>query len=89
MSAILRIRRSPKAALTKPTRSGRSSCHVLPRPPVISLDCPGRLRTAHVLAIFGISHSTLYAKMKSKTFPRPDGKDGMVFWNTETIRALL
>lgn len=64
--------------------------HVLPRPPVIDINGPGRLRTAHVLALCGISHSTLYARIKSGEFPPPDGADGkMNYWNTQTIRDLL
>lgn len=70
--------------------SRRTSGHVLPRAPVISLNEAGRLRTAHVLALCSISHSTLYARMKAKTFPAPDGSDGRQnFWNTETIRCHL
>lgn len=90
MSSILRIRRvravndrAPKKRLS----------HVLPRSPVIDLSGPGRLRTAHVLALCGISHSTLYARLKKKGFPLPDGRDGgdsgMVYWNTVTIRNYL
>ncbi len=64
--------------------------HVVPRPPVINLDGPGRLRTAHVLALCGISHSTLYARLDDGTFPAPDGKDGSLnYWNTLTIKNYL
>lgn len=71
-----------------PTRSPRG--HVVPRSPLISLDGPGRLRTAHVLALCGISHSTLYTRLKAGTFPPADGKDGSLnYWKTETIRQYL
>lgn len=64
--------------------------HVAPAAPLISLDAPGRLRTANVLALCGISHSTLYARLKTGDFPQPDGKDGgLNYWRTETIRAYL
>jgi predicted DNA-binding transcriptional regulator AlpA len=67
----------------------RQRGHVLPSFPLIPLDGPGRLRTKHVLALCSISHSTLYSRQKSKTFPEPDGFDGRNFWNTETIRNFL
>lgn len=64
--------------------------HVAPVAPLISLDSPGRLRTANVLALCGISHSTLYARLKAGEFPLPDGKDGgLNYWRTETIRDYL
>lgn len=68
----------------------RRHCHVQPLPPTISLDMPGRLRTAHVLALCGIAHSTLYARIKADRFPPPDGRDGgCIFWRTSTIKAYL
>ena len=74
---------------TTPVRKQQRG-HVVPRPPVIDLNGPGRLRTAHVLALCGISHSTLYARMDAKTFPKPDGQDGgLNYWRTETIRKYL
>lgn len=64
--------------------------HVMPRSPIIDLYSPGRLRSAHVLALCGFSHSTLYSRMKAGTFPSPSGKDGKLnFWNTSTIRDYL
>jgi predicted DNA-binding transcriptional regulator AlpA len=64
--------------------------HVVPRSPLIDLNSPGRLRTAHVLALCGISHSTLYTRLKAGNFPPSDGKDGgLNYWNTETIRQYL
>lgn len=87
MSLNPRVRRSPRIAAAKP--KARLS-HVQPRQPVIDLNHPGRLRTAHVLALCGISHSTLYSRLKAEAFPRPDGKDGgLIYWNTHTIRAYL
>ena len=84
---IHRVRSVPSAKTSKPPRH---SSHVLPRAPVIDINGPGRLRTAHVLALSGISHSTLYARLKTGEFPPPDGKDGkMNYWNTTTIRSFL
>jgi predicted DNA-binding transcriptional regulator AlpA len=87
MPSSVRIRRSPRIDIAKPKAR---VTHVLPRQPVIDLNQPGRLRTAHVLALCGISHSTLYARKKVHAFPEPDGKDGgLNYWNTKTIRAYL
>lgn len=64
--------------------------HVLPRTPLIDINSPGRLRCAHILALCGFSHSTLYSRMKAGTFPAPDGRDGgLNFWRTDTIRSYL
>lgn len=68
----------------------KKSGHTRAVAPTISLDQPGRLRVAHVLALLSISHSTLYAGMRMHRYPRPDGFDGKLpFWNTETIRDFL
>lgn len=68
----------------------RKGSHVKPKPVLINLDQPGRLRTAHVLTLCGISDSTLYARIKTGAFPQADGKDGeRNYWNTSTIRAYL
>jgi hypothetical protein len=68
----------------------RQRGHVMPLAPIISLSDIGRLRTAHVLALCGISHSVLYTRQKIGTFPKSDGKDGPHnFWNTKTIREFL
>ena len=66
--------------------------------PVISLDQPGRLRMAHLMALFSCSHTTIYQRIKTGEFPQPDGHDwpdrpigkqGRPFWNTSTIRSQL
>ena len=68
----------------------RSRGHTQPSQPLIDLHGPGRLRVAHVLALFGISHSTLYARIRVGAFPGPDGHDGRIpFWKTATIREQL
>ena len=64
--------------------------HTCPKAPIISLDQPGRLRVANLMAVFGISHATLYAGLKTGRYPEPDGRDGKFpFWNTSTIRDFL
>ena len=86
-SRIIRVRRTHNAV--SPGRKQQRG-HVAPRTPVIDLNGPGRLRTAHVLALCGFSHSTLYARMNAEAFPKPDGKDGgLNYWNTATIRGYL
>lgn len=75
---------------TASTSKKQQRGHVLPHPPQIDLSQPGRLRTAHVLSLCAISHSSLYNRMKAGTFPRPDGIDGnRNYWRTDTIRAFL
>jgi predicted DNA-binding transcriptional regulator AlpA len=64
--------------------------HTRPRQPTISLEDTGRLRVANMLAILNISHSTLYAGLKSGRYPSPDGRDGSFpYWKTSTIREFL
>jgi hypothetical protein len=64
--------------------------HTRPRRLEIGLDQDGRVRVANLLAILNVSHSTLYAGLKSGRYPLPDGYDGsMPFWNTSTIRTIL
>ena len=68
----------------------KKSGHTLPRQPEISLDQPGRLRVSNLLALFNVSHSTLYAGMKTGRYPAPDGWDGnFPYWKTSTVRAVL
>lgn len=78
-------------------RKGRGR-PVMARAPIISLDQPGRLRMANLMAIFGCSHTTIYQRIKRGEFPKPDGydlphrpvgKQGRPYWNTATIRAHL
>lgn len=93
MSSMIRnrcVRVIPVVPSVASPLPAKRSCHVKPRNPVIDLNGPGRLRTAHVLALCGISHSTLYARLKSLSFPQPDGKDGgLNYWNTQTIKTYL
>ncbi len=73
----------------KPERS-HGSGHTKPRQPTIDIKGPGRLRVAHVMSLLGISHSTIYARMRAGALPQFDGRDGRIpYWRTETIRQLL
>lgn len=75
-------------AQPKPRAPSRG--HTRPRQPTIGLDQIGRLRVANMLAILNVSHSTLYAGLKSGRYPPPDGRDGgMPFWNTATVKKFL
>lgn len=67
-------------------------------PPQIPLDQPGRLRVANLMALFGISHQTLYVRLRGGHLPKPDGYDletshtgrrGRPYWFTGTIVKLL
>lgn len=69
----------------KPSRSG----HVRPKAPIISVDQPGRLGTAHVLALSRWSHSTLYARIKDKKFPPPQKDGRLCYWHTAQVREAL
>lgn len=82
------------ASCTHKTRSRA----VKAKAPVISLSQPGRLRMANLMAIFSCSHTTIYQRIKTGEFPKPDGydwpqrpvgKQGRPYWNTETIRNRL
>lgn len=78
--------------------SKKRSRAVKAKAPLISLDQPGRLRMANLMAIFSCSHTTIYQRIKTGEFPKPDGydwpnqptgKQGRPYWNTETIRMRL
>lgn len=72
------------------TAKPKSCGHTKAQPPIINLDQPGRLRVAHVMALLGVSHSTLYAGISSGRYPPPDGRDGKLpFWKTATVKAFL
>lgn len=85
------FRKSSKSQSVEETASKRkSSGHTRPRQPDISLDQTGRLRVANLMAIFNVSHTTLYAGISSGRYPKPDGRDGSFpYWMTSTIKAFL
>jgi hypothetical protein len=73
------------ATVFKAKRSG----HTKAKAPTISLDQPGRLRVAHLMALLSISHSSLYERLRTHVVPKPDGHDPRPYWKTETVRLLL
>lgn len=85
--AVTFVKKHQSTPSTTPS-AGRG--HTRAKAPEISLDQPGRLRVAHLLALFGISHATLYAGIQSGRYPKRDGLDGRLpYWKTETIREFL
>lgn len=88
---------SPHVAIELPNRKAQRRA-VKAKAPVISLDQPGRLRMANLMAVFNCSHTTIYQRIKTGEFPKPDGydwpsrpvgKQGRPYWNTATIRGRL
>lgn len=74
---------------SKSTQRNRRG-HTKPRAPVIGLDQPGRLRVAHLLALFSCSHATLYSRLRDGRYPKQDGYDGRFpYWNCATIKSFL
>lgn len=91
MSIAIR-KSSDTSALHTPAAPNRTKRpgHTRPRQPEISLEQTGRLRVSNLLAILNVSHSTLYAGVKSGRYPKPDGRDGSFpYWNTLTIKTYL
>jgi predicted DNA-binding transcriptional regulator AlpA len=61
-----------------------------PVAPLISINQPGRLRFANLMALLGVSHQTIYSRIARGEIPPPDGYDGKLpFWFCATIRPLL
>lgn len=88
--AIRKTSDTPTVHSPAAPNSTKRSGHTRPRKPEIGLEETGRLRVANLLAILNVSHSTLYAGVKSGRYPKPDGRDGSFpFWRTSTIRAFL
>jgi len=80
------VRKTDKSATADKKKCG----HTKSKAPNISLNQPGRLRVANLMALLGVSHSTLYAGISTGRYPPPSGRDGkMPFWSTEIIRQYL
>jgi predicted DNA-binding transcriptional regulator AlpA len=59
------------------------------QPPPIDIDRPGRLRVSDVTRLLRISRATLYNRVNSGIYPKPE-KDGyMTFWRSEAIRPFV
>jgi len=66
-----------------------SSGHTRVKLPRIPLDMPGRYTTGNILAVTGWSHSTLYNRIHSKSFPAPQKDGSLNYWDTATVRIAL
>lgn len=65
----------------------RGHAKALPRP---DLNQPGRVRVGHLMSLYGLSHSSIYAHLRKKLLPPPDGAiAGRPYWWPETIKADL
>jgi predicted DNA-binding transcriptional regulator AlpA len=78
--------KSPLESL-KPEPQSRSNMKLDPH--AIDLSKPGRLLTRDVLALSRWSHSTLYTRMDSGKFPKPEKDGGLNYWLTQVVRDAL
>lgn len=70
------------ASKARPSQRGHSKA--LPR---VDLNQPARLRVGHLMTLYGLSHSSIYAHLRKKLIPEPDGKIcGRSYWRSDTIR---
>ncbi|QMV75067.1 hypothetical protein HS961_20705 [Comamonas piscis] len=83
---IVKKTAAPTQAVT-PSQSKRTTGHAKPLPiDTSALLKPGRLKPGHLMTLFGISHSTLYARRATGLIPPPDLKEyGRPLWFTSTI----
>ncbi|MGF6905326.1 hypothetical protein [Paraburkholderia sp. GAS348] len=65
------------------TRNGNTRPLPLPFP---DLHQCGRLRTGHLLTVFGVSAPEFYKRQKGGLLPAPDGRDPRPYWEASTIR---
>jgi hypothetical protein len=81
---------TPPAESVKRKAGKRRSGNVKPIPPAISLDQPGRIRTANFQALLGgLSSPAFYQRMKKGLVPPHDGYDPRPYWKTETVKKFL
>jgi len=59
------------------------------KPPFSSIDGPGRQRVCNVMALFSVSHASVYRRIKDGRLPPPDGNDPRPYWLNETLRPYL
>lgn len=68
-------------------RPVRGHSRALPRP---DLDVLGRLYIGHLMTLYGLAHSTIYAHVRMGHIPPPDGYvAARPYWRTETIKSEL
>jgi hypothetical protein len=76
-----------KVGSEEPRKPQRGHAKALPRP---DLTVPGRCRVGHIRTIYDMSASSVYAHLKLKLLPQPDGYvAGRPYWRNETIKADL
>lgn len=76
-------------AIAHSPKKKRGSGSAKPRKPLISLNEPGRLYTAHVLAVAGFSASHLFALIKSNRWPAPHKDSRRNYWHTHEVKMAL
>lgn len=69
-------------------KKGRNG-HTRPRPVLLDLNGPGRLRVGHWLTLLSITASTFYARPNVGKLPPASGNDGKPYWNTKVVRDFL
>jgi hypothetical protein len=71
----------------EPRKPQRGHAKALPRP---DLNVTGRCRVGHLITVYDLSASSVYAHLKLKLLPQPDGYvAGRPYWRNETIKADL
>ena len=71
-------------------RSHGQRGHTKARAPLINLNQSGWLYVANLMALYGVSHSTIYKRITQGAYPKPDGRDGgRPYWKTDTIKKHL
>ena len=80
-----------RAVSPAPVASRRRNGHAKPiAVGNVNFDIPMRLRTGHLMTLFGVSHSTICNRIKLGEIPPPDGKDGRrPYWFPQTIKKYL
>jgi hypothetical protein len=82
--------KSNQLVTEKLTINLKKNGHTKGRMPLIDINQEGRYRVSNLIAILGVSHSTLYAGIKNGRYPEPDGWDGvMPYWKTQTVKKFL
>jgi predicted DNA-binding transcriptional regulator AlpA len=79
----------PAVQLIAAPVSSRRNGSTRPRPLMISLDQPGRLRVGHLLTLLSISAPTFYRRMKAGEIPPATGNDGRPYWLTSVVREYV
>ena len=71
------------------SRKALKSGHPRAQVPLISIHEDGRLRVAHLMALFACGHNAFYSRLDKGFIPPPDGRDPRPYWLTSTVRPFL